>query len=195
MSRWSRPAPPPLDDDSPVTSSVPGEPWSIGDPAQHWITMSASEVDDGTERPLTGRRIVVQLVVGILAVLVVVTAGGAFASQRLAEREAVNDAANTADTLAEAVVQPSLSDALVAGEPAAVAAFDAMVTERIMSDRVVRLKIWSPTGTVIYADETELIGQNFPLDPEEQEVADDGGPHQQHHGDTGRNDIQNEQNG
>ena len=40
----------------------------------------------------------------------------ALAARKLAERQAVNDAANTADLLAEAVVQPALTDSIADGD-------------------------------------------------------------------------------
>ena len=81
-----------------------------------------------------------QLTVSVLVVLLAVAFGGILAAQRLAEREAVNDAANTADVIAEAVVQPSLTNALAAGEPGAVATFDAIVRRQILGPEVVRVK-------------------------------------------------------
>ena len=134
-----------------------------------WTTLSAAdhrEADQpaADESPLRVRRIVVQLAVSVLVVLLAVALGGILAAQRLAEREAVNDAANTADVIAEAVVQPSLTNALAAGRPGAVATFDAIVRRQILGRDVVRVKLWSPEGTVLYADEPQLIGQRFELD-------------------------------
>jgi two-component system NarL family sensor kinase len=133
-----------------------------------WTTLSTTVPRAGEpgaeDSPLRVRRIVVQLGVSVLVVLLAVAVGGVLAAQRLAEREAVNDAANTADVIAEAVVQPSLTNALVAGKPSAVAAFDAVVRRQILGRDVVRVKLWSPAGKVLYADEPQLIGQRFELD-------------------------------
>ena len=133
-----------------------------------WTTLSTAGHRSGQpaadESPLRVRRIVVQLAVSVLVVLLAVALGGILAAQRLAEREAVNDAANTADVIAEAVVQPSLTNALAAGRPGAVATFDAIVRRQILGRDVVRVKLWSPEGTVLYADEPQLIGQRFELD-------------------------------
>lgn len=115
------------------------------------------------------RRLVWRLVLGALGVLVLVAIGSVFAASLLAEREAVNDAAGTADLLAEAVVQPALSEPLAQGDPAAVAGFDAIARSRILSADIIRVKLWSTEGTIIYADEPQLIGQTFPLEPEQLE--------------------------
>jgi two-component system NarL family sensor kinase len=124
-------------------------------------------------RPLSTRRVLVQLVAGILVVLAAVTIGGSLAARRLAEREAVNDAAQIADVLAETVIQPELSDALFAGSPVAQRRFDQLVSDRVLGDNVVRVKIWSPEGKVIYSDQPELVGRTFPLESKERAVLRD----------------------
>jgi signal transduction histidine kinase len=132
-----------------------------------WVTVARPGDAQVNESGLSTGRLVARLALGIVIVLAVVTVGGAFAARRLAEREAVNDAANIADVLAEAVVQPSLSDALLRGDPEALAAFSDVVTSQVLGATVVRVKLWSPEGRVIYADEPELIGRTFELDPAE----------------------------
>jgi two-component system NarL family sensor kinase len=67
--------------------------------------------------------------------------------------------------LAETVVQPALTDALVAGNAGARGSFDALVRARVLGDSVVRVKLWSRQGKVIYADQPELVGRTFDLDP------------------------------
>jgi signal transduction histidine kinase len=138
--------------------------------AVQWVTVGRAVEEARVEAPLGTRRVVTRLVAGIALVLVAVTIGGSLAARRLAEREAVNDAASIADLLAETVVQPALTDALVAGEDTALRAFDGLVRDRVLGDAVVRVKIWGRDGTVLYADQPELIGRNFPLEPEERAV-------------------------
>ncbi len=135
-----------------------------------WVTVGRPDDGAAMEAPLGTRRVIIRLVAGIVLVLIVVTIGGSLAARRLAEREAVNDSAGTADVLAETVVQPALTDGLLAGDEAAQRTFDEMVRDRVLSDAVVRVKIWSPDGTVLYADQPDLIGRTFPLDAEEREV-------------------------
>lgn len=87
-----------------------------------------------------------------------------FGAQWLAEREAVNDAANVTDVLADAVIRPALTTALADGDPEAVADFDRIVRDQVLGDAVSRVKIWNPEGRVLYADEEQLIGRTFELD-------------------------------
>ena len=140
---------------------VPSPPETAA--AVPWVTVSRPAVQATAEAPVRPRRVLLQLMAGLVAVLAVVGVLGSLASQRLAEREAVNDAANTADVLAEAVISPALSDALVDGDAATLAAFDATVRERVLGPRIVRVKLWSPDGRVVYADEAQLLGRTFAL--------------------------------
>ncbi len=103
-------------------------------------------------------------------VLLLVLVGASWAASRLAEREAVNDAAHTTNLLALTVVQPALQDGLVDGAPAAVAAFDRVVRERVLPAGIVRVKLWRPDGTVVYADDGRLVGQRFTLADDQREA-------------------------
>ncbi len=105
--------------------------------------------------------------------LVVVTVGGTYAARRLAEREAVTDAANIADVFAEAVVQPVLTDRLASGDPEALASFDTLIDEQVLGATVVHVKLWTPEGRVVYADQDELIGRTFELDEDQAAALED----------------------
>jgi len=132
-----------------------------------WLTLGDPAGPTRDEPALRPRRVLGQLALGVVAALLVVGVLGTLAARQLAEREAVNDAATMAGVLAEAVVEPSLTDALVAGDPAAVAAFDEITHDRLLSESIVRVKLWSADGTVLYADESQLIGRTFPLSVEQ----------------------------
>ncbi|MBD3784424.1 MAG: integral membrane sensor signal transduction histidine kinase, partial [Micrococcales bacterium] len=118
------------------------------------------------------RRVLVQLALGVAAALVLVGVLGSLAARQLAEREAVNDAATMAGVIAEAVVQPAMTDALMAGDAEAVDAFGRTVTRSLDRDTVVRVKLWRPDGYVLWADEPQLVGRTFTLDGEQREALD-----------------------
>jgi signal transduction histidine kinase len=107
--------------------------------------------------------VVIQVIAGILVVLIGVAVAGAFASRRVAEREAVTDAAHTTDLIAQQVVQPAIRNGLVSGNPAALAAIDRVVRRQVLKSSVVRVKLWTAAGRIVYSDESALIGQTFPL--------------------------------
>ena len=131
--------------------------------AAPWVTVSRTREADQPQTPVSPRRVLTQVVAGLAIVLLLVGVLGSLAAQRLAEREAVNDAATIADVLADAVITPALTDALTEGDAAAVAAMDTVVRERVLGPRIVRVKLWSPDGQVLYADEPQLVGRTFAL--------------------------------
>ena len=71
--------------------------------------------------------------------------------------------AELTDVLGESVVQPALTDSM-ADDPVAAAALDGLVRGRVMSASLVRVKLWSPDGRILYSDEHRLIGRRFGLD-------------------------------
>jgi hypothetical protein len=76
-----------LEDDGTSSPAPAGEPAAFADPereAPPWRTVGTHDDDSAVEEPLSTRRIVVQLVVGIVLVLAAVTVGGTFAARRLA---------------------------------------------------------------------------------------------------------------
>lgn len=115
-------------------------------------------------------RVFAQVAAAAAVVLVLVAVLGLGASRRIAERESVNDAARSTDLLAEAVLQPALTDGVVTGDADALAELDAVVQERVLGDAVVRVKLWDTGGRIVYSDEPSLIGQVFPLGDEETRV-------------------------
>ena len=131
--------------------------------ALSWVTL-VEPTAAAPARPLPRpRRLLLQLALAVLAVFVLVAAGASVAASRLAEREAVNDAAHTTNLLALAVVQPAVQDSLLDGDGQAYAALDEVVRRNVLPNGIVRVKLWLPDGTIVYADERRLVGQRFPL--------------------------------
>ncbi|HEX7160329.1 MAG TPA: hypothetical protein VF223_03735, partial [Trebonia sp.] len=100
-----------------------------------------------------------------VVVAVVVALGGLIVSQHIAQEQAVHDVAELTDDLAVSVVQPALTDAMATDPAQARAALDPLVRHWLGGvGEMVRVKIWTTDGTVLYSDESRLIGQTFPLD-------------------------------
>jgi signal transduction histidine kinase len=113
-------------------------------------------------------------VVQFLAVGALLLVGGLWATQwfgvQVAETEAIADASVTTEVLAHSVAEPAIPRGMIHGDAGAIDRFDRTVLERLLVDQVRRIKIWDAEGTVVYSDETELIGQQFPLDEEQHDV-------------------------
>jgi len=108
--------------------------------------------------------VVIQLGAAAIVVLCLVAIAGSIVSRRTAESQSVHEAAELTDVLGASVVQPVLTDAMANNPAAASAALDGVVRSRVLSDSVVRVKVWTPQGRIIYSDESRLVGMSFPLD-------------------------------
>jgi two-component system NarL family sensor kinase len=135
-----------------------------------WIRVATGTAAHSLEPTVEPRRVITQVIAGALAVLAAVALAGVVASQRLAETEAINEAARTASLMADAVVQPAVSESLLTGDPSAVKAMDRVVREHVLNQSIVRVKIWDPTGRILYSDEPALVGQHYPLGADERDV-------------------------
>jgi len=115
------------------------------------LVAGTSASSDG---PINVRRIVIRVVGAALGVMLLVGAVGIVVVQRMAEREALNDASQLTDLLARTVIMPALEDSLLDRDAGAVQRLDSVVRQRVLtSDMFVRVKIWSPDGVVLYSDE------------------------------------------
>lgn len=90
--------------------------------------------------------------------------------RHLGRTEAIRDARSTARLAAIGIAEPNLEDSLLHGDPGALARLDRVVQERILSDAIVRVKIWAADGRILYSDEPRLVGRRYPLGDEELEV-------------------------
>jgi two-component system NarL family sensor kinase len=147
-----------------------GDPDRDGPP---WVVV-ATGAATVTQRPLRRRRVFLQVVLGALVVIIAVGIAGVAAARRLAEAEAVSDAATTANLLADLLVQPALDDDILTGNAASVAAVDEVVRGQVLAGPpVVRVKLWDPSGRILYSDEPRLIGATFTLGEDERGVFTD----------------------
>jgi signal transduction histidine kinase len=114
-------------------------------------------------RVLTG--VVVAAVVGGL----LVATAGTLVSQRIAEWLAVRNATTDTATLARAVIEPALDDAIAdetADAAERTAARDRLATavdHALPGDTAVRVKVWDRDGTILWSDEPRLVGERFTL--------------------------------
>src|SRR4029079_15489899 len=116
----------------------------------------------------------VQFVVACLLLFGITWWATGIFSQRAARSEAVADARITTEVLGHSVAEPAISKRLVEGDPGAIDRFDREVLDRLIVGDDQRIKIWRSDGTIVYSDETQLIGQKFALDDEQRSVLDTG---------------------
>jgi len=121
------------------------------------------------------RRPVAQFALAGIAVLTVVAVAAVLALRSLADAEAVRDARQFAALAGQGIVEPAIDGALLEGDPEALDAVDRVVNERVLGERVVRVKLWDPSGRIVYSDEPRLIGSRYPLDEYKREILETGG--------------------
>jgi two-component system, NarL family, sensor kinase len=119
-------------------------------------------------------RLVAQFAFVGLAALVVVGLATQVASQRVGEREAVSDARTTTLVKAQGLVEPVITDGLASGDPAAIASVADVVTKSVLDADLVRVKIWTREGKIVYSDETRLVGTSYQLGADELAAIDHG---------------------
>jgi signal transduction histidine kinase len=95
------------------------------------------------------------------AVLVVVATIGAVVLRHVATSEAVQDARSVTVAFGHGVLRHQITSGVLDGDPAAVAALDRAVHQRVLGAPIVRVKVWTPDGRVVYSDASELIGRRF----------------------------------
>jgi two-component system, NarL family, sensor kinase len=125
-------------------------------------------------RPVWQRPVVQFVVVGLVVAGVLAWVTGVV-GERLAQEQAIEDARTTTELLAQTVIEPSLSSGLLDTDAGDLDRFDRVVRSRMLDGDVLRVKVWSADGVVIYSDEPRLIGAQFDLGDEQRAVLEDGG--------------------
>lgn len=129
---------------------------------------AAGSVPPGrASKPFSVRRALWTFVLTSLLAVAVIGLIGVQVLKAQGRNEAVGDAKDFAVLAGRGIVQPSITDGLVRGEPAAVASLDRVVRASVLGSRVVRVKLFTPEGRVVYSDARALIGASHPLWPEE----------------------------
>jgi two-component system NarL family sensor kinase len=120
-------------------------------------------------------RAVAQFVLTGFLALAVFLVGSLLVLQSLGETEALRDARQFAQLSGQGIVEPELSNGMTSADPAALRRIDRIVQERVLGERVVRVKIWTVGGRIVYSDEPRLIGSRYALDHAKLEVLRTGG--------------------
>jgi hypothetical protein len=130
-----------------------------------WVVLASPAAAARPGRAPSPARAAGLVTLAAVVVAAVVALGGLLVSQRIAEEQAVHDVAELTDDLAVSMVQPALTDAMATDPAQARVALDPLVRHWLGGvGEMVRVKVWTTRGTVLYSDEPRLTGQTFPLD-------------------------------
>ncbi len=83
----------------------------------------------------------------------------------VAERESLEARADAAHSLVHSLLSSALIPAI--GDPLTGAeydAFDHLVRDGLLGGENVRVKLWNPSGQIVYSDEPREVGQRYPID-------------------------------
>jgi signal transduction histidine kinase len=111
---------------------------------------------------------------GSIAAVAVAAVWGYLALRSVAIDEAKRD---TRENVVEAaqLVESMVDDGILAGDPAAIDRVDDLVVGRVLSGSVVRVKLWTSDGRVLYSDNPAQIGGRFDLGAEQRALLQTGG--------------------
>lgn len=114
-------------------------------------------------------------VIGSLVAFVVLSTLATLAGRWAAEAEAEDDAGALAAVSTRVALAPYLTDALLQGEPAALAAIDAAGRGLLDAGDVVHVKIWAGDGRIVWSENPALVDRYFPLEDDEIAALASGG--------------------
>ncbi|MBI4934387.1 MAG: sensor histidine kinase [Actinobacteria bacterium] len=131
-------------------------------------------VGPGPEKqpPISVRRLVIRFALAGIPALIAVIVITAIASVRIGTRLGIDDARRISFVAATLVQEQGLEDGLLTGDPVAIAAVDDVVRTYVIRGYLVRVKLHSVDGEVLYSNDSRLIGQRFPMGDEELAILD-----------------------
>ena len=109
-----------------------------------------------------------------LVVVILLGVVGTIVLRRLATSEAIRDARELTQVAGNGILEPALSPGVLAGDPRSLTALDRIVRARVLRGPVVRVKLWTSAGRIVYSDEPRLIGAVYPLETGERVALETG---------------------
>jgi two-component system NarL family sensor kinase len=117
---------------------------------------------------------VARFMVGSLLAIAVVVIGGFLALRSVTINEAVRDTRDRVVSDGRLLETVALTDGVLARDPAALAKLDRVVQQEVVTGSVIRVKIWSREGEILYSDEPRLIGLRYQLAQDDAKLFDGG---------------------
>jgi signal transduction histidine kinase len=91
--------------------------------------------------------------------------------------EAIRQAQEVTRLAGRGIVEPALSRGIYTKDPKALARVRHAVRGAVLREPVVRVKIWTAAGDILWSDKSQLIGRRFPLGSEELDAMRAGRTH------------------
>lgn len=116
------------------------------------------------------RRAIWKFLIGSLATLLIVVVPVVIGASAISRQQAIDHAIQRTQSTADFAVAPFIDERLLAGEPSALDRMDQLLEPQFERHRILRIKVWSSDGVIIYSDQRSLVGQQFDLQPWQQEL-------------------------
>ncbi len=121
------------------------------------------------------RSAIVKFLATGLVVLAVVAIPFSFWVRAVSRDLALEDAVELTQRLADYVISPVLGVVPEEPDPEVLSRIDTRLAPWLADESIVRIKVWSAEGTILYSDRSELAGSKFELEPWARELLA-GGP-------------------
>lgn len=134
-------------------------------------TTSGTLVEEGS----AVRSAIVKFLATGLVVLAIVSIPFSFWVRAVSRELALEDAVELTQRLADYVISPVVDVVSEQPDPEVLSRIDSRLAPWLADESIVRIKVWSAEGTILYSDRKELAGSRFDLEPWAHELLA-GGP-------------------
>jgi two-component system NarL family sensor kinase len=118
---------------------------------------------------------VAKFAVGGLAALAAVGIGSYFLMRHVGTTEAISNAKDVTRIVGRQIVEPRLNDGILRERPSSIRRIDRVVENDVLRRQILRVKIWTAGGRIVYSDKDRLIGSRYQLGADDLEVLKNGG--------------------
>ena len=118
---------------------------------------------------------VAKFAAGGLAALAAVGIGSYLLMRHIGTSEAIDNAKAVTRIVGREIVQPAVSDGVLSERRSSIERLDRVVRRRVLHEPIVRVKVWTRRGRIVYSDEPRLIGARYRLDRQNLEALLSGG--------------------
>jgi two-component system, NarL family, sensor kinase len=116
---------------------------------------------------LTPVRSVLQFALASLAAVILLGVLSAVVLRHQTRDEAIREAKNLTRLAGQGIAEPALSPGIYSGDRRSLARIKRAIEPAVLKEPVVRVKIWTTSGRILWSDKPQLIDQRFPLGEEE----------------------------
>ena len=110
-----------------------------------------------------------------LVALTAVGIGSYFVMRHIGTTEATENAKEVTRIVGREIVEPKITNGLIRERPSSIRRVDRVVKRDVVRGPIVRVKIWTRGGRIVYSDEKRLIGSRYELGQEDIHALETGG--------------------